>query len=867
MVKKVEFIVAFVLIFNLVTAQDKDSLKFVDYSNPKEYIVDTVIITGVHFLDKNVLANMSGFEKGAKIMMPGDDISKIIRKYWEHGLFEDVKVSITKLVDNKVALNILLRERPRLSRLSIEGVSKSDKDDLKEKLNLRLGTQITQDIINNCSIIIKKFYTEKGFFNVEVNIKQDFDTIKTNRVDLTIRIDKNKKVKIGKLFFTGNNTFKTTRLKRTLKKTKVRDWKFWNSSKFIETQYKEDKGKLIEFYNERGYRDAKILSDSVVVISKNRVAVYINMYEGDKYYFRNISWVGNTKYTSEFLSEVLTIKKGNIFNQKFLDKRLQSDEDAVSSLYLDNGYLFFNVDPVEVMIENDSIDFEMRISEGRQATINEIIISGNTKTNEHVVRREIRTLPAELFSKSDIIRTVRELATLGHFEPEKIEPVPLPNPANATVDIQYKLVERANDQLEVSGGWGGYTGFIGTIGVRFSNFSYRNFFKWKEWRPVPSGDGQTLSLRLQTNGTYYRSYSATFADPWFGGKKPNSLSVSGTYTHYAYNSSSLSELISSSRYMNIIGASVALGKRLRWPDDYFTIQNEINYEYYELKDYQILPGFANGSMHNFNYAITLGRNSLDQLIYPRTGSSFSLRFQFTPPYSWFKKEYFWVLSPAERFIKDSQTKVIRPMTTAEVYEKEQEIKYHFIEYDKWTFKAETYLSLVGNLVLMSRANFGFLGRYTKSVGYSPVDKYKMGGSGLNTYAITSVDIVAMRGYEDGALTPDVDNNNNLMKSRAYENGGNLYDKYTFELRYPVTLKESATIYGLSFVEAGNCWNKFEAFNPFDVKRSVGFGIRIFLPMFGLLGFDMGYGFDKVYNQSGMYEKSGWQPHFTLGQQF
>ena len=455
--------------------------------------------------------------------MPGDDISKLIRKYWDHGLFEDVKISATKLHGDHVIVNIYLKERPRLSKLTIEGVKKSDKDDLKEKLNLRIGNQVTENMLNDAVTIIKKFYIEKGFFNINIDITQKHDTSQANRVDLTIHINKNNRVKIADIHFTGNNNIPEDRLRRAMKKTKRRDWKFWNSSKFIEAEYKEDKEKLIELYNEHGFRDAKILSDSISVLNKKRIIIYINLYEGKKYYFRNISWVGNTKYASEFLSAVLSIKKGEIFNQKILDKRLQSDDDAVSSLYLDNGYLFFSVTPTEVAIDNDSIDFEMRIFEGRQATINNIIITGNTKTNEHVVRREVRTLPGELFSKADIIRTVRELATLGHFEPEKIEPVPLPNPANSTVDIEYKLVEKANDQLEVSGGWGGYYGFIGTVGVRFSNFSYRNFFKWNEWRPVPSGDGQTLSLRIQSNGSYYRSYNGTFADPWFGGKKPISL--------------------------------------------------------------------------------------------------------------------------------------------------------------------------------------------------------------------------------------------------------------------------------------------------------------------------------------------------------
>jgi len=821
-----------------------DSLKLVDYTSPKEFTIDTVIITGVHYLDKNVLANMSGFEKGAKISIPGDDISKIVKKFWDHGLFEDVKVYATILNQNKIAINIYLKERPRLAKLTIEGVSKSDKDDLKEKIDMHVGNQVTENLLNNAVNNIRKFYIEKGFFNIKVDIQQKLDTGQMNRISLTFHITKNNRVKIKDIFFTGNNSFASSKLMRAMKKTKKRDWKFWNSSKYIEAKYKEDKENVVEFYNDHGYRDAKIVSDSIKILNYKRIAIYINVYEGEKYYFRKTSWVGNTKYPSDYLTNVLNIKKGEVFNQKKLDKRLQNDDDAVSSLYLDNGYLFFSITPTEVAIDHDSIDFEMRIYEGHQATINNVIVTGNTKTNEHVVRRELRTLPGELFSKSDIIRTVRELATLGHFEPEKIEPVPLPNPANSTVDIEYKLVERANDQLEVSGGWGGYTGFIGTVGIKFSNFSYKNFFKLKEWRPVPSGDGQTLSLRLQSNGSYYRSYNATFADPWFGGKKPNSLSFSVYYTHYSPSNYSLTQSITSNNnYMKIIGGGLNLGRRLHWPDDWFTLQNGIDYEHYILKNYGQIAGITNGTMNNFNFISNFGRNSLDQFIFPRQGSSFSLSLQFTPPYSLF--------NPGAYDKKNSS-----------------DVKFNWIEYHKWIFKSEEYLNIVGNLVLMTRANFGIIGRYRNNEDYSPVGKFLMGGSGLTTYTITSIDIVSMRGYEEGSLTPVVNSKNEVLHySSTNANGGNLYDKFTAELRYPLTLKESATIFGLAFFEAGNCWNSISIFNPFDVKRAAGIGIRVFLPMFGLLGFDLGYGFDPVYNSSGVYTRSGWQPQFTMGQQF
>jgi outer membrane protein insertion porin family len=811
-------------------SQTSDSLKIVDYSNPKEYIIDSVIVSGVEFLDKAVLASMSGLEKGMKIAIPSDEITKLIKKYWNHGLFEDVNVSVTYLPNEHIYLNIKLKERPRISKFDIEGISKSEKDDLKAKINIRPGNQLTQNVINEAITIIKKYYTEKGFFNAEVAVKNNSDTIKNNKRSLIIKVSKNKRVKIKKIILTGNKDVSANKLIGAMKKTKRRDWKFWNTSKFIESDFKEDKELILDYFNEKGYRDAKIISDSISFLNTKRINLYINVFEGKKYYIRNIQWVGNTIYPSELLSNMLGLKKGDVFDQKILDKRLQVDEDAVSSLYLDNGYLFFNVQPVEVAVENDSIDFEMRIYEGRKATINNVIILGNTKTNEHVVRRELRTLPGELFSKADIIRTVRELATLGHFEPEKIEPIPIPDQANGTVDIQYKLVERANDQLELSGGYG-YSNFIGTVGIKFSNFSYRNFFKLKEWRPVPSGDGQSLSVRLQTNGTYYRTYSISFSDPWFGGKKPNSLSVSAAYSHVGDPSSYIYQ--TSDTYMNTISGSVALGRRLRWPDDWFTIQNEVGIQRYSLLnagDRYSLP-INTGTFNNLYFGTTISRNSLDQPIYPRTGSNYSLHIQFTPPFSLLNGKDYKSTSLSD------------------------EDRYKWIEYHKWTFKAETYQSIVGNLVFMTRANFGVLGRYNNDVGYSPFEKFNMGGSGMMMYNYTNEEIVSMRGYVDGSLTP--------YATKDGSKNGNLFDRFTAELRYPIALKESATVFGLVFAEAGNCWSDSKDFNPFDLKRSMGVGARVFLPMFGLLGIDFGYGFDKANLDSGQK----WEFHFTMGQQF
>lgn len=885
MYKKLALALVFLISTYILKAAGADSLSVIDYSKPTEYVIDTIVISGVKYLDQRVLVNMSGLAAGSKITVPGDAISNTIRKFWEHGLFEDVKISVLLIEGKKVKLDIYLKERPRISRFNIEGVSKSDRDDLKEKLNIRAGSQVTENVINDAILVVKKFYIEKGFFNVKVDVNQQIDTLRHNSVVLTLQIAKNKRVKIHSIYFNGNEEISDEKLRKAMKKTKQRDWKFWNSSKYIESDFREDKSLVVDYFNEKGYRDAKILTDSFQVvypygdwyindsweldyrvlykltpdttikIKKNRnwyfskfmlrknvridtivkiqpakrINLHLSLYEGQKYYFRNISWIGNTKYPGEYLSAVLGINSGDIFDQKILDKRLQNDDDAVASLYLDNGYLFFNVMPVEVKIDNDSIDFEMRMYEGTQATISNVLISGNTKTNEHVVRRELRTMPGELFSKSDIVRSVRELATLGHFEPERIQPVPIPKPENSTVDIEFKLAERANDQLEVSGGWGGYYKFIGTVGIRFSNFSYKNFFNWKEWRPVPSGDGQTLSMRFQTNGTIYRSFMTTFADPWFGGKKPNSLSVSAYMNRISNEGNPFAPVLSR---MNTYGITAGLGRRLRWPDDYFTLQNAVTFDYYDLKNYGTMLGLAfnDGTLRNLNYSITFGRNSLDQFIYPRTGSNLSLKLQITPPWSLLRSGNIETMSENE--------------------------KYKWVEYHKWVFKSETYTSLVGNLVLMTRANFGLLGKYNDKLNYSPLEKFEVGGSGMSSYAYFNVDIVPMRGYEDRSISMQPNGN-------YYTN---CYNKFSLEVRYPVTLKEQATIFGLAFLEAGNSWYEIKSFNPFDVKRAAGFGVRVFLPMFGLLGFDIGYGFDKVYNGEN-YAKPGWVPQFTMGQQF
>jgi len=825
---------SFVLILTLTYtsfSQDDDysKLEVVDYSNPKEYIIADVTVSGVEFIQKEVLVSLSGFKVGELITVPGDQITKVIKKFWDQGLFSDVKITATKIEGKKIWLNIYLKERPRMASIRIDGISKSENQDLMEKLNLRIGSQVTDDVLNNMKRIIKGHFVEKGFLNVSTEVEQTRDSVRINMVNVHVTISKNERVKIDDIVFHGNQIFSDKRLRRVMKNTKKKNWNIFKSSKLIKEEYKEDRESLLSFYNENGYRDAKLLRDSLVILNDKRVLLHLFIEEGTKYYFGDISWIGNTIYPSEVLNNVLGIEKGDVFNQSVLDERLLMDEDAVNSLYLDHGYLFFDVTPVELLVSGDTINYEMRIYEGKQARINKVIIQGNTVTNEHVARRELRTYPGDLFSKQDIIRSVRELAQLGHFDPEQIEPEPIPNQADGTVDLKYKLVEKPNSQFEISGGWG-MGMLVGTIGLRFPNFSISNFFNWKRWRPVPTGDGQTLSLRAQSNGRYYQSYNISFIEPWFGGKKPNSFSVSFYHTimnpsYYSYYSN-FNEL--SDRFLKITGASIGLGRRLKWPDDFFTLFNELSFQRYNLKDYQGYFLFSNGKANNLSISTNFGRNSVDQPIYPRRGSSFSLSIQLTPPYSLINGKSYENVSDQE--------------------------KYNWIEYHKWKFKSDWYLSLAGNLVLYTRAHFGYLGHYNDEIGPSPFEGFDLGGDGLTGYNLYGRETIALRGYENSSLTPVV----NGSKS------GNVYNKYTVELRFPFTLNPQATVFGLAFLEAGNAWYSIDEFNPFLVKRSAGVGLRAFLPMFGLLGIDWGYGFDEI---PGRPSANKGQFHFTIGQQF
>ncbi|HRT47404.1 MAG TPA: outer membrane protein assembly factor BamA [Bacteroidales bacterium] len=801
-----------------------------DYREIDEYIIGGITISGVKYLDSNALISISGLKTGQAITIPGEEISSAAKKLWNQGLFSDVRISIMEMRNDTVFLDIFLQERPRLSSLKITGLSRNETQDIREKIKLPAGSQITAFILNNTEKIIKDHFVEKGFHNTTVNFIQKDDPDKPNSVILTIEVNKNERVKIGEIQFVGNQAFDDRKLKRQMKGTKEKNWNFFRASKYIEDKFAEDKEKLYTFYNDHGYKDFTILSDSVYRISSDRLGLLIKVDEGRQYFIRNITWVGNSIYPTRLLDQVLNIEKGAVYNKSLLNKRLKIDEDAVSSLYLDNGYLFSNLTPVEVKVEGDSVDIEVRIFEGDQAYLNDVVITGNTRTNEHVARRELYTLPGDLFSKEKILRSVRQLGVLGHFDPEKINPQPIPDPMNGTVDLLYPLEERANDQFEISGGWGAGM-LVGTVGVRFNNFAMKNFFNLSEWRPYPSGDGQSLSIRAQSNGRIYQSYNISFVEPWLGGKSPNTFSVS-FYRSVMTNGRKKNE--DGRQSMIIDGASIGLGKRLEWPDDYFSLYGELNFQRYDLNNYNVFRFlFENGTSNLFSVTARLMRfSTAPNLIYPRSGSSFSLQLQVTPPYS---------------LINGRDYKGAT-----------DQVKYRWIEFHKWVFKADYYFPITRNdkLVLNTKFAFGYLGFYNKDIGPSPFENFYLGGDGMTGYSFYGREVIALRGYTNGSLTPS----DPVKGSPA----GNVYSKITFELRYPITLNQQATIYALTFLEAGKAWYELKEYNPFRMHRSAGVGLRANLPMFGLLGIDWGYGFDAV---PGNPDANKSQFHFVIGQQF
>ena len=853
------------VLLSCLSLRAQDSKVEIDYNHPKKYFVGGVSVEGNSYFSAQQIIQLTGLQKGMEITVPSDDVSGVVRRLWLQRYFEDVSLVIDRLGEtpDSAYFKIIIKERPRVSRWSFSGINSGDKKELQERLNLRRGGEFSEYVEKTSADIIKRYYAEKGFLNASVTAETQKDTVVKNAIRVNFNIDRGERVRIKDINFIGNDHVKDFKLARSMKKTKSNKiYNFFSSKKFNEKEYINDKKAVLSAFNEAGYRDARLVRDSVYYIEPKRLGIDLVFEEGDKYYFRDITWTGNSVYPSEVLNQVLQVQKGDVYDVVSMEKRLRGGgkqtEMDVSKLYRDNGYLFFNITPVETNIQNDSVDVELRISEGKQATLNNIIINGNDLTNEKVVRRQVFTRPGYLFRQSDFERSIREIASLGQFDPEAIsDPAKgwsiIPNQLNNTVDIVYNVTEKPSSQLELSGGWGAGT-FVATVGVSFNNFSTSRFFDKSAWRPVPLGDAQSLAFRFQTNGKYYTALTASFVEPWLFGKKPTSLNLSGYYTRYT-NSNLWLGILDNSRQMEVFGVSASLGNRLKWPDNYFVLYNGLSWQTYRLKNWD--GGyfiFDNGVSHNISYTINLMRNSTDQQIYPRSGSDFSLSLSLTPPFSLFRN---YDLDPSGNKITERDG---RPIGWRDVQYNNWSVsdRYKWIEYHKWKFSAATYTKLIGDLVLMTRAQFGYLGFYNRNWGYSPFEGFVVGGDGMSGYYSYGTEVIAMRGYTNGSLTPNLPTQYNANRT-AY--AGNVYDKFTVELRYPVILQPSSTIFVLGFLEGGNCWSDIRDFNPFQIKRSAGVGVRIFLPMIGLLGVDWGYGFDA--NDS----TGGSQFHFVIGQQF
>ena len=819
------------------TAQVRNA-PMLDYEHPKQYIINKVKVSGIKYLDPEVVASMSGLTKGDTIMIPSDYLSSTLKTMWNQRIYSDVQI-LTEPVGDSVNIEIVLRERPRVYDWKIEGVRKGQMSELLETLKLKKGSELSDFVLNSSKDAIRKYFAEKGFYNADVSVRLENDTTLENVVNVFFVVDRKNRVKIGKIDFEGNTALSDRQLRRSFKKTHQKSINIFKGAKYKEKDYEEDKENLIDFYNSRGYRNATILSDSVYRINEKRRGIALKVDEGNKFYYRNVSWTGNSVYETRQLNDMLGISKGETYDKKTLHKRLgigkhadYEDMSSISSLYQNNGYLFSSIDPGEVVVGEDSIDINVKIFEGKQAKINEVKISGNHRVNDRVIRRELYVRPGELYNRALLMQTIRQLNQMQHFDPEKTSPgIDLVPNSNELVDISFPLEEVASDKFEISGGWGSNM-FVGSVGVQLNNVSLKNFFKGSEWRPYPHGQNQQLAIRGQTNGSYYKAISLNFTEPWLGGKKPNSLTVGLYYSdetdaYYAWQSGN--------RHFRTIGVSVGIGRRLSWPDRYFTIYNEISYQAYNLKDWSSFL-VTNGTSNIFALKTVLARNSVDSPIYPRTGSEFSLSLTLTPPYSLFQKN----VDYADPNLPDYK-------------------RYKWIEYHKWQFKAQWYYPLTNNnkLVLMARAEMGYLGSYNKNKP-SPFEGFDVGGDGMSGYNVYGVEIVGLRGYENSALTPYT------YTADGRADYARAYNKYTMEIRYPFILKPSSTIYGLVFAEGGNAFKSWKEFDPFLIKRSIGVGARIYLPIVGMLGIDWGYGFDKAVGQT---ERSGSQVHFIIGTQF
>ncbi|ANH82659.1 hypothetical protein A8C56_18260 [Niabella ginsenosidivorans] len=877
-----------------VTSVDPRLQEFLQNTQPREYTVADVKITGAAYLDSSIILSVSGVQKGQKFVYPGSDIfARAINNLWKQKLFADVEVYVTHVDNDKISIEIAVTERPRLGSFKFEGVKKTEIEDLTKKIGLVKQSILSENTRQNIRQVVKNYFEEKGFYDVETTLEEKKDPVYPNSNALTIKIDKGKKVKIDEINFFGNENVGSMKLKKQMKGTKemtkmslypsryvspygpkqvysfneyMKEWgfltgsktlkvldpyfrfKFFSSSKFNPKKYEEDKEKVLKYFNAKGYRDAQILADTQV-IQDNKMYVDIKVTEGHKYYFGNITWKGNKEFSDTILNGILRINKGDTYDASILNKRLgiepSQDQYDITTAYNDKGYLFFNVTPVETKIYNDTIDYEIRVVEGPIARIKNVTIMGNERTKDHVIRRELRTIPGELFSRTDLMRSIRELNTLNYFEQESINPQPVPNQADGTVDINWKLKEKSSDQLELSAGWGGGIGLTGTLGVTFNNFSIRNIWKKEAWDPLPVGDGQKLSLRVQSNGKMYRSYNFSFTEPWLGGKKRNSLTIAYNNSKYhmgGYDYSTNRYIFSDTSSLTVNGISVGLGKQLKWPDDWFTINYILSYTKYDVRNMGLSYGlpFQTGKSNNFSLKIALSRNSVSDPIFPRSGSELTASVQATPPYSLWGGGY----KPGK--------------------------EYENVEYHKWRFGATWYVPLgrpTGEdknkqFVLKLAAKYGFMGRYNKNLGYSPFERFQLGDAGMNTtYSLTGFDIVALRGYpiftsSDPRVNPD--NGTTSIMSDLFI----IFNKYQAELRYPLVTNPGSTIYGLAFFEAANGWHDYKDYNPFRLRRSVGLGMRFYLPMFGLLGFDYGIGLDRLMPGQGL--KNAGKFTFMLG---
>lgn len=827
---------------------------------PQKYEIAGIKVTGVDNYEDYIIIGYSGLSVGQRIEIPGDEIRAAAKRFWRQQLFSSVKIKVEKTYGDKAWLEIELRQQPRISQINYIGMKKGEREDIQARLGLTKGNQITPNIADRARQIIEKYYDSKGFKNATVRVDQKPDLSNENEVIVDVVVDKHNKVKVHRIYIDGNEVLSDGKLKRVMKKTNEGRnlLKLFSQKKFVPDDYEADKQLIIDKYNELGYRDARIVSDSVVNYNEKKVDVYMTIDEGPKYYISSINWVGNTVYPSAILDNLLGMKPGDVYNQKLLNKRTTEDDDAVANLYMDNGYLFFNLIPLETNVHSDSLDLEMQIIEGPQARINKVVINGNDRLYEKVVRRELRVRPGDLFSKSDLMRSAREIAQTGHFDPENMDIRPEPNQENGTVDILFNLESKANDQIEFSAGWG-QTGVIGKLSLKFTNFSIQNLFRPSSYKGIiPQGEGQTFTISAQTNAKYYQAYSVSFLDPWFGGKRPNSLSVSAFYSRQTginssyYNSNYLNSYYYSSYYsssyssyqyenaydpnkfLQMAGITIGFGKRLSWPDDYFTFTAQLGYQWYYLKNWEYLYYMNNGVSNSLTLGLSLERNSIDNPLYTRRGSTFSLSLTMTPPASLFGKKDWQALSEAN--------------TT----ESKKEL-YKWIEYWKLKFKSRTYTPITDpdgkwTLVLMTRADIGLLGSYNKYLK-SPFETFYVGGDGMSGSYTYATETIALRGYDNGVFTP-------------YGSEGYAYTRFCFELHFPFMLQPTTTIYGLAFLEGGNAWTSVSEFAPFHIKRSAGAGVRIYLPMIGMMGIDWAYGFDKVFGTKG-----GSHFHFVLGQEF